>query len=112
MVGEAVALGVRNGLTGAVIAGMRCGVMLLWLGIAVGLGWLGCGLAVGFGTALLLVVSDGNGVRRVKRGSGAAPVPRELIATAIPVAAASAIATTAIRATLRSPGRRAGTTLT
>jgi hypothetical protein len=85
--------------------------MLLWLGA----GWLRCGLAVGFGAVVLLVallVGEGNGVLSVKRGSGAAPVPRELIATAIPVAAASATATTAMRTSLRSLGRRRGMALT
>src|SRR5712691_972219 len=107
MVGDAVTVGVGDGLTGAVMTGIRYGVMLFCRGV----GWPRCGLPVGLG-AVLLAVTDGNGVLSVKRGSGAAPVPPERIATVIPVTAASESATTAMRIGLRSRGRRSGTTFT
>src|SRR6266567_1483912 len=107
MVGDAETVGVGDGLTGAVMTGMRYGVMLFCQGV----GWPRCGLPAGLG-GVLLAVRDGNGVLSVKRGSGAAPVCPERIATVIPVTAASPSATTSMRIGLRSRGRRRGTTLT
>jgi hypothetical protein len=107
MAGDAVTAGVADGLTGVVITGMRCGVMLLCLGVGRARGGLEAGFA-----GELLAVRDGNGVPSVKRGSGAAPVLPERIVTVIPVTAASASATTAMRIGLRSWSGRRRTTLT